>query len=378
MYEKEINKMNDLIDTPLLQLIEGLKYPIIQGGMGPYSTNNLASEVAKVGGLGIISTVGMSSSENFELTKDLDVESIFGPPPTEERLIRSIDYVLDKVKNANDSVIGLNIPVTEEFVKTADIILETTYNYLNRNPEARKKIKVIITSAGNPYQEFVINWVKKIGLTWGHVVPSVKHALKAQQAGVDFVIASGREGGAHISWLDAHSMVLIPAVVDAVDKPVVAAGGICDGRSLVAALALGAVGVQMGTRFIATKESDFQQVWKDSILPKKETDTLIGRGFFGPMRFIRNQTSEKLVRLALRNIPEMFLGKPLFPTQDMIDIEMASFNALHTATENEMEDVLVLGGEAIGRINGILPVKDLIESIMNEAKETLKGLSQFN
>ena len=378
MYENEINKMNDLIDTPLLQLIEGLKYPIIQGGMGPYSTNNLASEVAKVGGLGIISTVGMSSSVNFELTKDLDVESIFGPPPTEERLIRSIDYVLEKLKNANDSVIGLNIPVTEEFVKTADIILETTYNYLNRNPEARKKIKVIITSAGNPYQEFVINWVKKIGLTWGHVVPSVKHALKAQQAGVDFVIASGREGGAHISWLDAHSMVLIPAVVDAVDKPVVAAGGICDGRSFVAALALGAVGVQMGTRFIATKESDFQQVWKDSILPKKETDTLIGRGFFGPMRFIRNKTSEKMVKLALSNIPEMFLGKPLFPTQDMIDIEMASFNALHTATENDMEDVLVLGGEAIGRINGILPVKDLIESIMNEAKETLKGLSQFN
>ena len=230
--------MNDLIDTPLLELIDGLKYPIIQGGMGPYSTNNLASEVAKAGGLGIISTVGMSSSENFELTKDLDVESIFGPPPTEERLIRSIDYVLDKLKNENDSVIGLNIPVTEEFVKTADIILETTYNYLNRNPEARKKIKVIITSAGNPYQEFVINWVKKIGLKWGHVVPSVRHALKAQQAGVDFVIASGREGGAHISWLDAHSMVLIPAVVDAVDKPVVAAGGICDGRSLVAALAL--------------------------------------------------------------------------------------------------------------------------------------------
>ena len=369
--------IKDTIHTPLLDIIKGLKYPIIQGGMGPYGTNNLAAAVAKAGGVGLISTVGMASGENFDMTKDLDVEPIFGPPPTKDRLIRSIDYVVDKLQGVKDCVFGLNIPVTEEFVNTADIILESTFHYLQEHPEVKNKLKVIITSAGNPYQEFVMKWIKKIGLVWGHVVPSVRHAKKAEQAGCDFVIASGREGGAHIAWVDAHSMVLIPAVVDAVKIPVVAAGGICDGRSFVAALALGAIGVQMGTRFIATQESDFQQVWKESIPPKKETDTLIGRGFFGPMRFIRNTTSEQMVRLALNNIPEMFLGRPLFPTQEMIDVEMKSFNALHTASEEEKERVLLLGGEAIGRIDTIPTVEDLLNTIMTDAKQHLHSLRKY-
>jgi enoyl-[acyl-carrier protein] reductase II len=366
--------MIDTIHTPLLDLIKDLKYPIIQGGMGPYGTNNLAAAVARAGALGMISTVGMASGENFNMTKDLNVEPIFGPPPTEQRLIRSIDFVLEKLKDTKKCVLGLNIPVTEEFRQTADIIFKTLYEYLESKPEARYKLKVVITSAGNPYQKFVMDWIKKIEIVWGHVVPSVRHALKAQQAGTDFIIASGREGGAHISWLDAHSMVLLPAVVDAVDLPVVGAGGFCDGRTFVAALALGAVGIQMGTRFIATQESDFQEIWKKIILEKNETDTLIGRGFFGPMRFIRNQTAEEMVKLALNNIPEMFLGKPLFPTPEMIDVEMKAFNALHNAVEENKNEILVLGGEAIGRINTIPTVKEIIEDIMIEAKKTLQKM----
>jgi enoyl-[acyl-carrier protein] reductase II len=319
----------------------------------------------------------MASEQNFEMTKDLDVEPIFGPPPTEDRLIRSIDYVAEKLSEMDSCIFGLNIPVTREFEKTAQIILQTAYDYIQENPEIKKKLKVLVTSAGNPAQDYVKKWAKKIGVKWGHVVPSVRHAQKAEAADVDFIVASGREGGAHISWRDAHSMVLIPAVVDAVDKPVVAAGGFCDGRSFTAALALGAVGVQMGTRFIATKESDFQEVWKQSILPKKETDTLVGRGFFGPMRFIRNQTAEKMVKLALENIPDMYLGKPLFPTQKMIDVEMDSFNALHSARENDGENVLMLGGEAIGRIEDLLSVETLIKNIMQEAKDTLHRLQNI-
>ncbi|MFO8020112.1 MAG: nitronate monooxygenase [Promethearchaeia archaeon] len=367
----------DTIHTELLELIDGLKYPIIQGGMGPYGTNNLAAAVAKGGGVGLISTVGMASEENFNMTKDLDVDPIFGPPPTEERLIRSIDFVAEELEDTDDCVFGLNIPITREFENTADLILRTAYEYVESNPAIKDKLKVIITSAGNPDQDYVRKWAKKIGLKWGHVVPSVRHAEKAEHAGVDFIVASGREGGAHISWRDAHSMVLIPAVVDAVEKPVVAAGGFCDGRSFTAALALGAVGVQMGTRFIATKESDFQEVWKRSIPPKKETDTLVGRGFFGPMRFIRNETSEKMVELALENIPKMFLGKPLFPTQEMIDVEMDSFNALHTAKETDNESVLMLGGEAIGRIENVPTVEQLLNDIMKNAHMNLRRLKKY-
>lgn len=365
------------IHTELLNLIDGLRYPIIQGGMGPYGTNKLAAAVAKAGGVGLISTVGMSSEDNYEKIKELDVEPIFGPPPTEERLIRSIDYVAKELKNAEKAIFGLNIPVTKEFKDTAELILKTAFEYVEKHPLIKEKLKVIVTSAGNPAQEYVKKWAKKIGLKWGHVIPSVRHAKKAEEAGVDFVVASGREGGAHISWRDAHSMVLVPAVVDAVDKPVVAAGGFCDGRSFTAALALGAVGVQMGTRFIATKESDFQDVWKLSIPPKKETDTLVGRGFFGPMRFIRNETAEKMVKLALENIPDMYMGKPLFPTQKMVDVEMNSFNALHTAKKEDQEKVLMLGGEVIGRIDDIVSVKTLIQNIMEESKQVLSLLEKY-
>ncbi len=365
---------NDTIHTPLLDLIEGLKYPIIQGGMGPYGTNNLAVAVAKAGAIGLISTVGMASEDNFDMTKDLNVEPIFGPPPTEDRLIRSLNQVVEELKEVKGCVFGLNVPVSEEFESVCKIILKTTFEYLEENPSVREQLKVIITSAGNPYQKYVMNWMKKLGVKWGHVVPSVRHALKAEQAGVDFIIASGREGGAHVSWRDAHSIVLVPAVVDAVKVPVVAAGGFCDGRSFAAALALGAVGIQMGTRFIATKESDFQKVWKESIPPRKETDTIIGRGFFGPMRFIRNKTAEKMVKLTLDNIPEMYLGLPLSPTKEMLAVEMASFNTLHEANEKTKEDVLILGGEAIGRIDEILTVQELITKIMKEAKQTIEKL----
>ncbi|MGV9205957.1 MAG: NAD(P)H-dependent flavin oxidoreductase [Promethearchaeia archaeon] len=367
----------DTFDTQLLELIDGLKYPIIQGGMGPYGTNNLAAAVAKAGGVGLISTVGMAAEEDFDLMKDLDVEPIFGPPPAEERLIRSMKYVEEKLEDKDECVFGLNIPVTKVFKNKAELFLSTAYKYLKHNPDIKNKLKVVITSAGNPDQNYIKNWTKKIGATWGHVVPSVRHAKKAEKAGVDFIVASGREGGAHISWRDAHSMVLIPAVVDAVEKPVVAAGGFCDGRSFSAALALGAVGIQMGTRFIVTQESDFQEVWKNSILPKKETDTLVGRGFFGPMRFIRNETSKKMVKLALDNIPDMFLGKPLFPTQEMIKVEMNAFNALHSAESQDYENVLMLGGEVIGRIEDLPTVENVIHEIMVDAKKTLKRLEKF-
>jgi enoyl-[acyl-carrier protein] reductase II len=128
----------------------------------------------------------------------------------------------------------------------------------------RERLRVVITSAGDP-----LPWtetIKPLGVKWFHVVPSVRHAKRCERAGVDAIVASGHEGGMHIAWEPVHTMVLLPAVVKAVNIPVIGAGGFCDGASLVAALALGAVGVQMGTRFLATKESDFTQMHKDYIV----------------------------------------------------------------------------------------------------------------
>ena len=143
------------------------------------------------------------------------------------------------------------------------------------------------------------------------------------------IVASGREGGAHCSWRDTSTMVLVPEVVKRVaPTPVVAAGGFADGVSLAAALAMGAIGVQMGTRFIATKESDFDQAWKELVVKSTEEDALVARGFFGPMRFLRNRRALDLVDATIRGAPGLYKGNPCESTQEILDLEIDGLNNL--------------------------------------------------
>ena len=158
----------------------------------------------------------------------------------------------------------------------ARAVLNTISDLLKNDQEMRERMKVIITSAGDPIP--VAELIKPMGLKWFHVVPSAKHARRAQKAGVDAVIASGQEGGGHVAWDPVHTSVLLPAIVKAVDVPVIGAGGFGSGSSIASALALGAIGVQMGTRFLATQESDFHQVHKDYVVNSDERGTIIARG----------------------------------------------------------------------------------------------------
>jgi enoyl-[acyl-carrier protein] reductase II len=210
--------------------------------------------------------------------------------------------------------------------------------------------------------------LKDEGFIWVHVVPSVYHAKKAEAAGADVIVASGHEGGAHVSWDPVHSMVLVPAVAKAVKTPVVGAGGFCDGSTLAAALCLGAVGIQMGTRFIATKESDFEPMWKQSILKREERQTLVGRGLFGPMRFLRNKRAEEIVEQTLEDLPNFYLGEPLDSNEKILDLERTGFVDLM----DEKEDTaLMFGGEVSGRIRDLPTTADLIEQIISEASDVL-------
>ena len=258
---------------------------------------------------------------------------------------------------------------------------------LTEKPEIQEKMGDIVTYAGDPLPYAVDAKSKGArkpripikqelpDITWCHVVPSVRAARRAEKSDVDVIIASGREGGAHCAWRDASSLVLLPEVVKTVNKPVVGAGGFADGKSLVAALSLGAIGIQMGTRFIATKEADFDQKWKDGIVKRAETDTIVARGLFGPMRFLRNPMSLKVVDETIKSASDLYRGIPCPSNTEIMDLEMEGLRNLMDDSREE-EDSIVLGGIVTGRIHSIPSVSELIEGIMEEAEEILTEMPE--
>jgi len=350
-------KLCDLLDIP---------HPIIQGGMGPYKTEDLSIAVANAGALGIISVIGMAASLLPEAAP-IDAIRLFGEDAPLVILEKSIERVT-KLTRATGGIFGVNVPVAAEFVLASEMFIKQVIEQRQSDSDIERRLRVVITSAGNPTP-----WaqVKKHGLIWMHVVPSVYHAKKAERAGADVIIASGHEGGAHVAWDPVHSMVLVPAVARAVETPVVAAGGFSDGATLAAALSLGAVGVQMGTRFIATQESDFEPIWKDQILQQEERQTLVGRGLFGPMRFLRNKRAEQLVEQTLEDVPRFYLGTPVDSNEAILKLEQSGFVDL---LDKKADSALMFGGEVIGRINDLPTVQALITQIVNDAVEILEGL----
>jgi NAD(P)H-dependent flavin oxidoreductase YrpB (nitropropane dioxygenase family) len=358
------------------------KLPIIQAGMGPYDTTKLAGAVGKTGGIGIISTVGMGSFEIPGLGPSR-YSRIFDDASPEELLTRSINHVLAAIEEAPWARFGVNIPLSEEFIPTAARLIRCVVNRVKGDSAVREKLKVIVTSAGDPLPWSKAPGTKKLAesiaiknevpeMVWVHVVPSVRAALRAVKAGADVIVASGREGGAHCSWRDTSTMVLLPEVVKRVaPTPVVAAGGFADGVSLAAALAMGAIGVQMGTRFIATIESDFDQGWKELIVKSTEEDALVARGFFGPMRFLRNSRALELVDATVRGTPDLYKGNPCGSTQELLDLEIGGLANLF---QGKMDQAAVLGGTVAGRIHDIPTVQELCDRIMKEAEAAIKDL----
>lgn len=361
------------------------KLPIIQAGMGPYDTTQLAGAAAKTGGIGVISTVGMGSFAIPGLGQSR-YSWIFDEASPEELLTRSINRVLAAVEVAPWARFGVNIPLSEEFIPTAARLIRCVISRVKSDPAVREKLKVIVTSAGDPLPWSKAPGAKKLAesiaikneipeIVWVHVVPSVRAALRAVKAGADVIVASGREGGAHCSWRDTSTMVLVPEVVKRVaPTPVVAAGGFADGASLVAALAMGAIGVQMGTRFIATKESEFEQGWKELIVKSTEEDALVARGFFGPMRFLRNSRALELVDATVRGTPDLYKGNPCGSTQELLDLEIGGLANLF---QGKMEEAAVLGGTVAGRVHDIPTVQELCDRIMEEAEAIIENFKSL-
>ena len=354
----------------------GIKYPIIQAGMGPFSNNNLCVASANAGVLGLLSTSGLFNREDQPWVYNAFVDS--GEANRDDDMATALEKVIKRtyrlVKDKG-GVFGINVMVSAELKHYSAIMIDRAIKVREENPDIKNHFKVIFTSAGDP-----VGWKEKIkgaGFTWMHVVPSVKGAIRCKKAGVDVIVASGHEGGFHTSWEPVHSMILLPAVVEAVSDEntlVCGAGGFCDGKTLAAALILGADGAQMGTRFLATQESDFHQIWKEGVVAAEDRGTLVARGFVGPARWLKTPRSVEHAKNTLQKSPGVFLGTP--DDYTTIDMELIKFEveSIRAVYEGRKETALLAAGEAAQRINDLPKVADLVEKMGKDAEAILRSV----
>jgi len=298
----------------------GVDYPIVQAPMGWIARAQLASAVSNAGGLGIIET---SSGRLDEVRAEVK-----------------------KMRELTTKPFGLNVALA--FVRDPDIVKFVL----------DQGVKFVTTSAGDPMK--IVQPLKEAGLNVFHVVPSLKAALRAIEAGVDGLVVEGGEGGGFKNPREVATMVLLPLVCSKVDVPVIAAGGIMDGRTMAAAFALGAEGVQMGTRMVSSAESPVHQNWKNAILAAQETDTVF-LNRFGPGPALRALRTEKTTRMEKEPVPNA----------------MAEFgSALDLYFGGDMEASIALSGQVAGRIDEVKPVAQVIRETIAEFEETIAGLSR--
>jgi enoyl-[acyl-carrier protein] reductase II len=332
-----------MIHTELCDLLN-IKHPIVQAGMGPFTTTNLAVAVSNAGALGLISHAGGPLFSHKKSTMDMMKEAI------------------DAVNRGTKNTFGINVRVAKEqpdAPKLIDMICES----VKGDSSLEKKLRVVITSAGDPTPPN--KKLKAAGILHFHVAPSAYHAQKVEKVGCDGVIASGYEAGGHIARVPVHTFVLVPAAVKAVRIPVVAAGGMCDGASLAAALAFGASGIQMGTRFIATKESDFLPNYKEAFLKAAETDTTVLPGFFSEhCRYLQNEWTKTLEKMITEGKSEM----------DMLPFKVKGRKL--AAEDGDGVNGSLLCGMVVGRVKDLPSVKELVERTVKEAEEIIGGLPE--
>jgi enoyl-[acyl-carrier protein] reductase II len=300
-----------------------IKYPIVQGGMIWCSGWELASAVSNAGGLGLLGSGSMYPDILREQIK--------------------------KCKQATNNPFGVNVPLLypniEEHIK---IIIE-------------EGVKIVFTSAGNP--KTWTNHLKSHGITVVHVVSNVKFATKCQEAGVDAIVAEGFEAGGHNGREETTTLVLIPQVKKAITIPLIAAGGISSGKAMAAAFALGAEGVQIGSRFVTTQESSAHINFKNAIVEAKEGDTRLSLKQLTPVRLLKNSFSEKVSELEKKGASVE---------------ELSNLLGRGRAKKGMFEGDLVEGELEIGQVSGAIDkietVKEVVDEIVTEYNLVIKKL----
>ena len=308
----------------------GIKYPIIAGGMHLLSRAELVAAVSNAGGLGIL------ASTTFETKEELREE------------IRKTKSLTDKPFGVNLNLFPMMRPRSVE--EDIDIFID-------------EGVGIVESSGASP--EPYVPLLKEAGVKIIHKVPAVRFARKAESVGVDAVTIVGFECAGHPGMDDVTSLILVPLTVDALKIPVVAGGGFCDARSFVAALALGADGVVMGTRFVATHECVAHPQIKEWLVKAKETDTtLIDRSLGLPMRVIKNKPAEKALEMDKR-------GASL---EELLTVISGALGR-KAWMEGDIDAGVVSLGMDVGRIREIVSVKEVIDGIIEEAKDICKRLN---
>ena len=311
-------------NNPVTKLLK-IKYPIIQGGMAWVADADLAAAVSNGGGLGIIAAANM-------------------PPELLERQII-------KIRTLTDKPFGLNIMLMSP---TADDALELA---------ARHNVPVVTTGAGLPGK--VLEKLKPLGTTGIPVVASVSHAERIAKQGADAVIAEGTEAGGHIG--EITTMNLVPQIVDAVDIPVIAAGGIADGRGAAAAFVLGASGVQVGTRFVCAEECNVHINYKQKIVKANDRATAVtGRSLGHPVRAIKNKFIKQYEELEKRGAPAE-------------ELEALGAGKLRLAVvEGDTEMGSLMSGQSAGLVRAIEPAAVIIESIVSQMNNIFSEMTRYS
>jgi enoyl-[acyl-carrier protein] reductase II len=300
-----------------------IKYPIVQGGMVWVSGWKLASAVSNAGGLGLIGAGSMY------------------PDVLREHI--------QKCKKATDNPFGVNIPMLYPQVdELMDIIVE-------------EDVKIVFTSAGNP--KTWTSFLKEKGITVVHVVSSVKFAIKAEAAGVDAVVCEGFEAGGHNGREETTTFTLIPMVKESITIPVIAAGGIGNGRGMLAAMVLGADGVQIGSRFAASKESSAHVNFKQKIIDVKDGDTHLTLKELAPVRLIKNKFYREIQALYKEN-----------PTKEELIGLLGRARAKKGIFEGDLDNGELEIGQIAGIINNISSAKDILEEIVTDFETSKKNI----
>jgi len=301
-----------------------IQYPIVQGGMIWNSGYKLASAVSNAGGLGLIGAGSMY------------------PDVLREHI--------QKCKKATDKPFGVNVPMLYPNIEEImNIIVE-------------EGVKIVFTSAGNP--KTWTAFLKEHGITVVHVVSSSKFALKAQEAGVDAIVAEGFEAGGHNGREETTTLTLIPMVKEQISIPLIAAGGIATGRGMLAAMVLGADGVQMGSRFAASEESSSHDNFKQTILNVKEGDTQLTLKELAPVRLIKNKFYEEVQTLYTK-----------CPTPDELKALLGRARAKRGMFEGDLEDGELEIGQIAGLIHDIKPVSEIVANVIEEFEAAKKQVA---
>lgn len=300
----------------------GIEYPVFQGGMAWVADASLAAAVSNAGGLGLISSINAGTE--------------------------AVRNEIRKCRELTDKPFGVNIMLqAPNAPEIAQMVIE-------------EGVKILTTGAGSPAQ-YMAAW-KETGIKVIPVVASVALALKMQSAGADAVVAEGAESGGHVGEL--HTMALIPQVVDAVEIPVIAAGGICDGRGAAAAFMLGADAIQVGTRFLSAEECNVHEIYKEKILKATDISTIVtGKRFGHPVRSLKTPFSKSFAKME---------NDPSVTPEEILAL---GSGALRKAVQEGDRNGTYMAGECAGMVKKIEPAKAIVEDLILGAEKVMADVS---